>query len=65
MLREEAYLIVQKNAHEAFDEKVLFDEKIKSEPQIQEIFTQSELDKLFSFEQYSVHADTIFDRVYG
>ena len=30
MLRETAYRIVQKNAHEAFDEKVLFNEKIKA-----------------------------------
>ena len=49
MLREDAYRIVQKNAHAAFDEQVLFDKKIKADEQITQLFTSDELDDLFSY----------------
>ncbi len=65
MLREDAYRIVQRNAHAAFDEKVLFDDKIKSEPKIKKLFTDDELEELFSFAPYTKHADDIFERVYS
>ena len=65
MLREDAYRIVQRNAHAAFDEQILFDDKIKNEPQIKDLFTDEELSELFSFSPYTKHADEIFDRVYG
>lgn len=65
MLREDAYRIVQRNAHAAFDEQILFDDKIKNEPQIKDLFTDQELSELFSFSPYTKHADEIFDRVYG
>ena len=64
MLREDAYRIVQRNAHAAFDEKVLFDEKIKGEPEIKKLFSDDELDELFSFAPYTTHADEIFNRVW-
>ena len=65
MLREDAYRIVQRNAHAAFDEQILFDDKIKNEPAIQDLFSDDELTDLFSFAPYTNHADEIFDRVYG
>ena len=65
MLREDAYRIVQKNAHAAFDEQILFDEKIKSDTQITDMFNASELDELFSYTQYTHYADDIYARVYG
>ena len=65
MLREDAYRIVQRNAHAAFDEQVLFDDKIKNEPQIKDLFSDDELTDLFSFAPYTTHADEIFERVYG
>jgi adenylosuccinate lyase len=65
MLREDAYRIVQRNAHAAFDEKILFDDKIKGEPQIKDLFSDDELDELFSFSPYTTHADEIYNRVYG
>ena len=64
MLREDAYRIVQKNAHAAFDEKILFNDKIKSDDQITALFSNEELDELFSYSQYTNHADEIFARVY-
>ncbi|MEK9727849.1 MAG: adenylosuccinate lyase [Candidatus Margulisiibacteriota bacterium] len=65
MLREDAYRIVQRNAHAAFDEEILFDDKIKNEPEIKTLFSDDELDELFSFSPYTQHADEIFNRVYG
>ena len=64
MLREDAYRIVQKNAHEAFDEKILFDIKIKADPSIKTILSDQELDDIFNFDSYSRYADEIFKRVY-
>ena len=64
MLREDAYRIVQKNAHAAFDEQILFNDKIKSDDQITSLFSSDELDELFSYNQYTNHADEIFARVY-
>jgi adenylosuccinate lyase len=64
MLRETAYRIVQKNAHAAFDEKVLFNEKIKQDTQIKELFNSSELDAIFSFDRYTKNVDFIFERVF-
>ncbi len=64
MLREDAYRVVQKNAHAAFDEKVMFDEKIRTDETIQSLLSQDELNAIFSFDCYTRHVDTIFNRVY-
>jgi adenylosuccinate lyase len=65
MLREKAYRIVQKNAHDAFDEKVLFDDKIKADKTVQEMFSTEELDAIFSFDKYTNNVDFIFERVFN
>ncbi|RAP31379.1 adenylosuccinate lyase [Candidatus Marinamargulisbacteria bacterium SCGC AG-414-C22] len=62
--REESYRIVQRNAHSAFDEKVLFDKKIKTDDKITSLFTEKELSELISFDQYTQHIDLIYGRVY-
>jgi adenylosuccinate lyase len=64
MLREDAYRIVQKNAHAAFDDQQLFDEKIKEDPQITDLFSSDELNDIFSFDPYTTHVDDIYARVY-
>jgi len=63
--REDAYSIVQKNALAAFDEKTMFDIKIKQDETLTNLFSQNELDELFSYGQYTEHIDTIFNRVYS
>ena len=63
--REDAYLIVQKNALEAFNEKVLFREKIDADPQVRTQLSSDELDTLFSFDKYTQHVDEIFSRVFS
>ncbi len=64
MLREKAYRIVQRNAHAAFDEQVLFNDKIKTDNEIKSLLSESELDELFSFDRYTNNVDIIFERVY-
>jgi adenylosuccinate lyase len=64
MLREDAYRIVQSHAHQAFENKELFDIKIKSDPKITQLIPSNELDELFSFATYTNHVEHIFDRVY-
>jgi len=65
MLRETAYRIVQKNAHAAFDEKVLFNDKIKQDNDVAELFTQEELDQIFSFDRYTHNVEEIYNRIYS
>jgi len=65
MLREDAYRIVQRNAHAAFDENTLFEEKIKEDPQVLERISTEELNALFVFDAYTKHVDAIFNRVYA
>jgi len=64
MSRENAYRLVQRNAHAAFDEKISFDIKIKEDSDITEKFSNEELDSLFSFDQYTQNTDTIYNRIY-
>jgi adenylosuccinate lyase len=64
MSREDAYRIVQKNAHAAFDEHVSFDKKIAEDPEIQSLLSEKERNDLFSLSPYTQHIDTIFNRVY-
>ena len=65
MLREEAYRIVQRNAHASFDERILFNDKIKEDPAVSKLFTDDELEKLFSFGRYTEHVDEIYNRIYS
>ena len=64
ILREDAYRIVQRNAHAAFDERVMFDEKIKSDSRITDLLSKEDLDSVFNFDKYTNHVDMIFDRVF-
>ena len=63
--REEAYRIVQRNAHAAFDDQILFDDKIKEDKEIISLFTKDELNNLISFDQYTNNIDLIYERVYS
>ena len=65
MTREEAYRMVQRNALAAFDEKTVFEIKIKEDKDITNLFTDEELDKLVSFDQYLANVDTIYKRIYS
>lgn len=64
ILREDAYRIVQRNAHAAFDERVMFDEKIKSDSRITDVLSDKDLESVFNFDKYTNHVDMIFNRVF-
>jgi len=64
MLREDAYRVVQKNALAAFDERVVFDIKIRNDETIKGLLSKDELDSIFSFDCYTKHVEGIFSRVY-
>ena len=64
MLREEAYRLVQRNAIQAFETRVQFDEKLKADPEVLAVLTPDEISALFNMDKYLHHVDAIFDRVY-
>ena len=64
MLREEAYRVVQRNAHEAFNNRTPFDEQIKEDQIITTLLTKKELADVFNFKKYTANIDIIYDRVY-
>ncbi|MDA1353773.1 MAG: adenylosuccinate lyase [bacterium] len=63
--REDGYRMVQRNALAAFDEKVSFESKIRTDDAIMNVMSEAELAELFSFDRYKEHADAIFKRVYN
>jgi len=65
MLREDAYRLVQRNAISAFTERVMFDDRIRSDEEICSHLTEEELDSVFDFSKYTKHVDAIYDRVYS
>ncbi len=64
MTREDAYRLIQKNAIEAFTSKTLFREKVDADSDITSKLSKEKLDELFSFDKYTRHVDTIFNRVF-
>ncbi len=64
MLREDAYRLVQRNAIQAFETRVQFDEKLKADPEVLAVLTPDEISALFNMDKYLHHVDAIFDRVY-
>ena len=64
MLREDAYRLVQRNAHKAFDEKILFEKLIKNEDEITKILSSKELTNIFDFNVYSKEVDMILNRAF-
>ncbi|MFA5560730.1 MAG: adenylosuccinate lyase [Acholeplasmataceae bacterium] len=59
MLRDDAYLMIQKLAHKALKEKIDFKQLIENEPSLNKI----NLKELFSIDQYLIHVDSIFKRI--
>jgi adenylosuccinate lyase len=65
MLREEAYRLVQRNAMEAFQDKIQFDVKVKADTDIVALLSSEEISDIFHFDKYTKHIDTIYAKVYG
>ncbi len=64
MLREDAYRVVQKNAHEAFNSGTLFDDRIREDNRITETLSDAEISEIFSLQKYMAYVDFIYQNVY-
>ncbi len=63
--REEAYLLVQRNAMQCWEEKKDFREMLKSDGQIMDILSDKEIDSCFELEEDLKNIDYIFATVFG
>jgi adenylosuccinate lyase len=65
--REEAYALVQRNAMKVWqsDGELSLLELLKSDPEVAQRLSGSELDSLFDLGYHLKHVDTIFARVFG
>lgn len=63
--REEAYRIVQKAAHSAWERRRWFGDELMKEPEIKNHFTKRELSAVLDVKNYLRHVDTIYGRVLG
>jgi adenylosuccinate lyase len=63
LTREEAYAIVQRVAHKALDEKVMFQELIAEDPDVTSHLTPDEIKQTTDPAFFLKHVDTIFKRL--
>lgn len=63
--RQEAYVMVQKNAMKSWEEGVPFPDLIRADPAIRARLSEETLADLFDPLYYLTHEDTIFARVFG
>ena len=63
--REEAYLLVQRNAAQAWDERRPLLELLKGDPQITEHMAPADIEACFDLTHYLKNADIIFRRLEG
>ncbi len=61
--RDQAYEIVQKNAHAALDQKVPFLQLLKADPRVSKILPADSLDVLFEPRTYFGHIDYLYSKV--
>ncbi len=64
LTREEGYKIVQRNAMRAWRSGKEFKEEIWSDPEIQNYFSKTEIDRHFNLSHHLKQVDTIFKRVF-
>lgn len=61
--RQEAYVLVQRNAMKTWDEKIPLLQNLKSDEDIMKYFSEEELDNLFKFDKVFESVDFIFKRL--
>ncbi len=61
--RQKAYELVQRNAMKAWKGNRSFLTLLKADPEVAEIMSTEELDKLFDYQHYLQHVDEIFQRL--
>ena len=63
MDRHDAYLVVQSNAHKAWNEEGSFRENISGDSKVKELFSKDEFDKLFDYNYHLRFVDDIIKRL--
>jgi len=63
--REEAYVLVQRNAMKVWRGDGDFQNLLKADPDVRHHLSESEIAENFDLEAYLRHVDTIFSRVFG
>ena len=62
--REKAYSLVQKNAHDAWGEKISFYESLIKDPLINKKISNKDLAKMFNIDYHTKHINIIFKRIF-
>ena len=63
MDRNDAYLVVQSNAHRAWNEEGNFRENISADKKVKELFTEDEFARLFDYNYHLRFVDDIIKRI--
>jgi adenylosuccinate lyase len=63
--REDAYLLVQRNAMKVWEEGKDFLTELKADPDVTAALSEAELEEKFDLGYHTKHVDTIFARVFG
>ena len=65
MRREDAYRVVQGHAMEAWKTEGDFAARVRADPAVRAVLSESEIAEVFRLERYLTHVDAIFARVFG
>ena len=63
--REQAYVLVQRNAMRSFHEQTDFRRLLLADADIMAVLSREEIDRTFSLDEQLKHVDTLFTRVFG
>ena len=61
--REDAYVLVQRNAMECWKTKKNFKDLVMSDQEITNLFTEFEIENIFSYDRYTQNIDYIYKRI--
>jgi adenylosuccinate lyase len=63
--RDQAYVVIQRNAMKAYQTQQGFHDLVKQDPEITERLSPETIDECFRLDYYFRHVDKIFSRVFG
>ena len=61
--REDAYRMVQRRAHDAFDTRSSFEVKVREDDELSKVLSKEEFDEVFSLDRYKENIALIYDRL--
>lgn len=65
VLRDQAYVWVQRNAMRVWDEERDFKELLREDPDISRVLSRKQIDRIFQLESLLKNTDVVFRRVFG